>query len=266
MAVIHLKRSAVPGKVPLITDLALGEIGVNTFDGRVFIKKDNGAQSIVEVTGGEAALPLTTKGDIVVHDGTTAVRQAVGVNGKQLVADSTRVTGVVWGTGTQYNQSTAAQGPGFAADTYLTGSSIAIPASSLKVGSRYRVVFDVSKTAAGTAAPSIFVRFGTSGSASDAGRATLAFPVQTAAADDGRFEVLVTFQSGGAATVIQAIGTLTHRLQVTGLSNLPSPTVRSTSVAFDSTIANSTIGVSVVGGASAAWTVRLVHATLENLV
>lgn len=40
---------------------------------------------------------LTTKGDLLVHNGTTSVRQAVGTNGFALLADSTQTNGVRWG-------------------------------------------------------------------------------------------------------------------------------------------------------------------------
>ena len=46
---IKLKRSAVAAKVPLTTDLELGEIAINTFDGKLFVKQDNGTESIVEM-------------------------------------------------------------------------------------------------------------------------------------------------------------------------------------------------------------------------
>lgn len=49
MPQIIVKRSAVPGKVPTTTDLALGEIAINTNDGRMFFEKDAGTPSIVEV-------------------------------------------------------------------------------------------------------------------------------------------------------------------------------------------------------------------------
>lgn len=42
----------------------------------------------------DALSPLTTKGDIVVHNGTNVVRQAVGTNGQVLVADSSQTNGV----------------------------------------------------------------------------------------------------------------------------------------------------------------------------
>jgi hypothetical protein len=46
---IKLKRSAVQGKVPSVSDLELGEVAVNTHDGKIFIKRDaSGETSIVE--------------------------------------------------------------------------------------------------------------------------------------------------------------------------------------------------------------------------
>ncbi len=45
---IRMKRSAIPGKAPATTDLELGELGVNTYDGKLFLKKNiGGAESIV---------------------------------------------------------------------------------------------------------------------------------------------------------------------------------------------------------------------------
>lgn len=49
---IRLRRSAVAGKAPAIGDLELGELALNTFDGKLYTKKDNGTASIVELSGG----------------------------------------------------------------------------------------------------------------------------------------------------------------------------------------------------------------------
>lgn len=46
---VQLKRSAVPGKVPGAADLALGELAINTHDGKLYLKKDDGVPAIVEV-------------------------------------------------------------------------------------------------------------------------------------------------------------------------------------------------------------------------
>ena len=46
---IRLKRSSLAGKVPATSDLALGEIAVNTTDGKLYLKKSDGGEFIVEV-------------------------------------------------------------------------------------------------------------------------------------------------------------------------------------------------------------------------
>lgn len=48
---IVLKRSATSAKVPTTSQLSLGEIAINTYDGLLYIKKDNGTASIVQVGG-----------------------------------------------------------------------------------------------------------------------------------------------------------------------------------------------------------------------
>jgi hypothetical protein len=46
---IKLKRSATQGAVPSTSALALGEIAINTYDGNIFIKKNDGSESIVTI-------------------------------------------------------------------------------------------------------------------------------------------------------------------------------------------------------------------------
>ena len=46
---VILKRSAVDAKVPLVGDLELGEIAINTYNGLMFLKKDDGSESIVTI-------------------------------------------------------------------------------------------------------------------------------------------------------------------------------------------------------------------------
>jgi len=47
---IILKRSAVPNKIPLTSSISLGEMAINTHDGIVYIKKDDGiTESIVKI-------------------------------------------------------------------------------------------------------------------------------------------------------------------------------------------------------------------------
>ena len=56
MSTIKLKRSGVAGKIPTTAQLALGEIALNTYDGRLYIKKEvSGVQSIVAISGSPAS-------------------------------------------------------------------------------------------------------------------------------------------------------------------------------------------------------------------
>jgi len=50
MTAIKLKRSAVASKIPATTDLELGELAINTHDGNLFLKKDDGAEAIVQLS------------------------------------------------------------------------------------------------------------------------------------------------------------------------------------------------------------------------
>jgi hypothetical protein len=44
--VLKLKRTAVQGKVPNTSSLELGELAINTFDGKIYFEKDNGTASV----------------------------------------------------------------------------------------------------------------------------------------------------------------------------------------------------------------------------
>jgi len=46
---IKLKRSSIVSRVPQIADLTLGELAINTFDGKLFFKKNNGSDSIQSI-------------------------------------------------------------------------------------------------------------------------------------------------------------------------------------------------------------------------
>lgn len=60
--VIKIKRSAVAAKVPATTDLALGELAMNTNDGKLFMKKNNGTDSIVEIGAAQTASNVGASG------------------------------------------------------------------------------------------------------------------------------------------------------------------------------------------------------------
>jgi endosialidase-like protein len=44
-----LKRSVVAGKVPTTVQLASGELAINTYDGKLFLKREGGGAAVVEI-------------------------------------------------------------------------------------------------------------------------------------------------------------------------------------------------------------------------
>lgn len=153
-----------------------------------------------------------------------------------------------------------------AADTYLTGSNITIPAHLLQAKTRFRWSFAMTKTAAGTAAPVWVVRLGTAGTTADAARLTFTSPsAQTAATDTGGVEINAILRNTGAAGVLTGILTMWHANATTGLASVSTVCVQVTSAAFDTTTAGLIAGVSVNPGASGVWTHQLVMAEAHNL-
>tara|TARA_R110002167_G_scaffold213457_1_gene418124 strand:+ start:660 stop:1172 length:513 start_codon:yes stop_codon:yes gene_type:complete len=71
--VVKLKRSSVEGKTPTTSNLELGELSINTHDGRAFLKKNDGSDSIEHLittnsqTTGSIELigSITASGDII---------------------------------------------------------------------------------------------------------------------------------------------------------------------------------------------------------
>jgi len=62
---IKLRRSSSSGAVPTTSQLALGEVAINTYDGKVYIKKDvSGTESIVEVGAAASPTPGGSDGQI----------------------------------------------------------------------------------------------------------------------------------------------------------------------------------------------------------
>ena len=49
---VKLKRSSVAGKIPTTSDLQLGELALNTYDGKLFTKKNDGTESVVDLRDG----------------------------------------------------------------------------------------------------------------------------------------------------------------------------------------------------------------------
>jgi hypothetical protein len=159
-------------------------------------------------------------------------------------------------TARQDNASTASQGAGFAADTYVTGSSIRIPSFSVRVGSMLRWVISVSKTAAGVATPIYQVRIGPNQTTADTSRLTLTGSAQTAGVDIAIIHIFLTVRSVSATGVIQGTVGMFHNTGGAGFAATDAGAAEGTSAGFDNTaLGGQYIGLSINGGASAAWTI-----------
>jgi hypothetical protein len=86
--IVKLKRTSVSGKIPSTSNLQLGELAVNTYDGRVFLEKDSGTPSIQEflttntehpitgsvtLNGDISATNITLSGNLTVEGTTTTI-------------------------------------------------------------------------------------------------------------------------------------------------------------------------------------------------
>jgi hypothetical protein len=91
---IQLRYSSTPGAVPTALSLSTGELVVNTADGKLYFKDSGGTVKVLSQA--DQIAPLTTKGDLLVNDGTSNVRLPVGTDTHVLTADSTQSSGVKW--------------------------------------------------------------------------------------------------------------------------------------------------------------------------
>lgn len=174
--------------------------------------------------------------------------------------------GKVWGT--SYNAATAAQGAGFAADTWVTNSDLLIPSFNVQAKTTFLWTLSASKTGAGIAQPIYVIRTGSLRSTSDTARLTLTGPAQTAIADIGTLQIMVTVRNIGAASVWQGTAFWTHRgtaanttTSGTGFANDSTGHIEGTSASFDtSALPGAYVSLSMNGGTSAAWTLTQVWA------
>lgn len=154
------------------------------------------------------------------------------------------------------NDAIAAQGAGFATDTYITNSGIQIPSFGMKVGQCYKWLISCSKTAAGSTASVLTVRIGSNQSTGDTSRLAMTQGIaQAATATKGLMWVIVSVQIVSASGVIGGGWGFSHTNFGDGGSALSST--------FDNTaLAGQYVGLSFNGNTSAAYTLNAVVAEL----
>lgn len=151
-----------------------------------------------------------------------------------------------------------------AADTYLSGSAVAM-SGRIKAGTFFRWCITATKTAAGVATPIWNLRVGTNGSTSDTSRGSATGVAQTAATDTGVFNVEAIIRAVTATGTIQAWWRFAHKNATTGFANVAQDQVfQSLSGTFDLTASGLIIGLSVNPGASGVWTIQSVTVDTVN--
>ncbi len=149
--------------------------------------------------------------------------------------------------------------------TYITNSNLST--AHIKAGTVCTWYISVTKTALATAAPVFTVRFGTNVSTADSTLLTFTGVAQTAAADTGMVMIRVIFRAVGNGTaIVSGHYNLTHNLASTGLANVPANNILQVSGTFNSTTANSFIGLTVNSGTNSVWTLNQMDACIENLI
>lgn len=160
-----------------------------------------------------------------------------------------------------HNAAIAAQGAGFAADTYVTNSDLLIPSFGVQAKTVFRWLLSASKTAAGVATPVYSLRIGANRTTADTARLAITGPNQTAAADVGLLEILATIRNVGASGVLQGSTFWRHNGAAVGFCNDYAGAVEASGAGFDdSALGGQYIGLSINGGAAAAWTITQVYA------
>lgn len=87
MTTIKLKRSSSTGVTPGTGDLELGELAVNTFDGKLFLKKNDGSDSIVEFN------PTSGTGSSIVVNDSDGVSDSAFLIDYNISGDTPALTG-----------------------------------------------------------------------------------------------------------------------------------------------------------------------------
>ena len=85
--VIQFKRSSTQNDVPATSDLALGEVAINTYHGRMYTEKNDGSAAIVEIGSNPASLTINDAITFPTSDG--SANQVLQTNGSGTLSFAT---------------------------------------------------------------------------------------------------------------------------------------------------------------------------------
>jgi hypothetical protein len=101
-SIVQLKRSALSGKVPGTGSLNLGELAVNTYDGKIYFKKSGSIESVESilttnsvVTGSIRLEGTGSFGSLKVNDTLTVNHGETIISGSALVTNDLTILGTV---------------------------------------------------------------------------------------------------------------------------------------------------------------------------
>jgi hypothetical protein len=177
------------------------------------------------------------------------------------------------GAAPQTSASTATQALTAGTDTYLTGSTLNLPAGGMQgpTGTNQDgslltwKVYLYKTSAAGTAASTFTLRFGTAGTTADTSRCTFSTGTATGAVDGGTATITAYATAGGATTTLNCAMTMTHNQVNSGLSSAPIVQTYSTATSFTTQTAGTKAGLSFNAGTTSTITVQKVEANAVNL-
>lgn len=126
-----IRTISVSGSIPSITQLALGDLAVNTYDGKAYLKKQQGTtQTVVEIGAGSG----TTSGVTQIIPGTNITISPVGGTGVVTI-NATAPTSASYALSSSYALSTS----------YATTASTAITSQNILVYCKNQTGFDIIK-------------------------------------------------------------------------------------------------------------------------
>lgn len=162
------------------------------------------------------------------------------------------------------NCSVAAQTPAAATRTQIVGSLLKVPPGGLKVGTLLKWVFNMTKTAAGTATSTFDISFGSLGTVTDTARVSFTKPAGTAVADDALVEVTASVRSVSATGVVVGFFSLQHGLDITGHAIINPVVLKTTGAGFDNRGEDLYVALNITTGAADAITIDCVEATIQR--
>jgi len=162
------------------------------------------------------------------------------------------------------NADTAAQGSVTAGTrTYLAGSSI--QCGQLLVGSRFRWVVSITKTAAGVANTNIDIAVGTAGTTADTARVTFTGATETAIADTATIVIDATVRVVSASGIIAGAYQVNNTATAGAAAGYKANAAYVVSAAFANNTNNLFIGLCITAGTADVTTVNFVNAMGWNI-